>query len=75
VDTDQNWAAGRYRPSIGELDCIGLIVTKFTSSEVDFRFGSGYAQFYPKYTLAPGDTVQISVNGASKTVPVKYGAP
>jgi len=27
------WSAGRYRPALGELDCIGIIVTTYTSGE------------------------------------------
>ena len=73
-NTTANWAAGRYRPSSNELDCIGLIVTKFTPTEVDYRLGSAYQQFSPKYQLAAGDTVQVAVNGTTKTVHVKYGA-
>jgi hypothetical protein len=73
-DTTANWAAGRYRPAANELDCIALIVTKFTPTEVDYRFGGFYAQVYPKLALTTGDTVQVAVNGATKTVHVKYGA-
>ena len=73
-DNTRSLAAGRYRPSVNELDCIGLIVTKFTPTEVAYRFGSYYEQVYPKYVLTPGDTVEVVVNGATKTVHVKYGA-
>src|SRR5262249_7185914 len=31
------WSAGRYRPSLNELDCIGVIVIKFTRTLVVFR--------------------------------------
>ena len=48
-------------------------MTKFTATEVDYRFGGFYAQVYPKLALAAGDTVQVAVNGATKTVHVKYG--
>ena len=72
-DNTGNFAAGRYRPTVNELDCIGLIVTKFTPTEVDFRPGSGYQQFSPKYQINDGDAIEVAVNGASKTVHVKYG--
>ena len=49
-------------------------MTKFTPTEVDYRLGSAYQQFSPKYQLAAGDAVQVAVNGATKTVHVKYGA-
>jgi hypothetical protein len=73
ADDARRMAAGRYRPEINELDCIGLIVTKFTPTEVDYRFGAYYAQVYPKYPLAAGDSIEVGVNGATKTVHVKYG--
>jgi hypothetical protein len=55
--------------------CIGLIPTKISPSELDLRLGSFYAQFYPKFTLAPGDRVQVIANGAGIDVHVAYGAP
>jgi hypothetical protein len=70
----KNWAGGRYRPSLNETDCIDLVVTKFTATEVDFHFGRSYMSFYPKFSLNDGDTVEVGVNGATKTVHVKYGA-
>ena len=73
-DTTANWAAGRYRPAANELDCIALIVTRFTQTEVAYRFGGFYAQVYPKLALTAGDTVQVTVNGATRTVHVRYGA-
>ena len=72
-DNTGNFAAGRYHPTLNELDCIGLIVTKVTPTEVDFRPGSAYQQFSPKYQINNGDAVRSRVNGASKTVHVKYG--
>jgi hypothetical protein len=50
-------------------------VTKFTPTEVDFHFGPPYSSFYPKFSLNDGDQVQVALNGAAKTVHVKYGAP
>jgi hypothetical protein len=70
----KNWAGGRYRPSLNETDCIDLVVTKFTSTEVDFHFGPFYAQYHNKFSLEKGDEVQVAVNGATKTVHVEYGA-
>ena len=70
----KNWAGGRYRPSLNETDCIDLVVTKFTPTEVDFHFGRSYASFYPKFSLNDGDAVEVGVNGATRTVHVKYGA-
>jgi hypothetical protein len=31
---------------LNELDCLGLIVTKFTSTEVDLQIGGFYTQNY-----------------------------
>jgi hypothetical protein len=72
ADPARNWSGGRYRPSLGETDCIDLIVTKFTSAEVDFHFGPFYIQNHPKFSLDTGDSVQIVVNDASTTVSVSY---
>jgi hypothetical protein len=73
-DVGTSTAAGRYRPALNELDCIGLIVTKFTETEVDLRLGGFYKQFYPKYAIPNGHVVEAVVNGATITVHVKYGA-
>jgi hypothetical protein len=70
----RNWAGGRYRPSLNETDCIDLVVTRFTQTEVDLHFGRPYMSFYPKFSLDNGDVVEVGVNGATKTVHVKYGA-
>lgn len=69
----QNWAGGRYRPSLNETDCIDLVVTKFTPTEVDFHFGQPYVSFYPKFSLTPGLQVTVDVNGATLDTTVKYG--
>jgi hypothetical protein len=68
-----NWAAGRYRPELNETDCLDLVVTKFTPTEVDFHFGQPYVSFYPKFSLAPGSQVQVGVNGLTYDATVKYG--
>jgi hypothetical protein len=70
----KSWAGGRYRPSLNETDCIDLVVTKFTATEVDFHFGPFYAQNHAQFSLDNGDEVEVAVNGATKTVHVKYGA-
>jgi hypothetical protein len=68
-----NWAGGRYRPELNETDCIDLVVTKFTSTDIEFHFGQSYQTFYPKFALAPGTRVQVVVNGATYNITVKYG--
>ena len=74
-DTTGNWAAGRYRPSASELDCIGLIVTKFTATEVDFRLGSGYQQVYPKLRSSPRATPSKSPSTAPPRPSTSNTAP
>jgi hypothetical protein len=70
----KNWSGGRYRPSLNETDCLDLVVTKFTPTEVDFHFGPFYTQNHTQFSLDDGDVVELGVNGAAKTVHVKYGA-
>jgi hypothetical protein len=69
----KNWSGGRYQPTITETDCIDLIVTKFTQTEVDFHFGPFYTSSYPKFSLAPGSQVEVGVNGVTSAATVKYG--
>jgi hypothetical protein len=54
--------------------CIGIVPTKVTTGEVDFRLGSFYTKLYPKFSLDPGDQVQLVLNGAVRDVRVTYGA-
>ena len=65
------WSAGRYRPGIHELDCIGLIVTRYTSGEVGFHVGGFFKQNH--FRLDPGDYVGIVVNNVGTgIIRVKY---
>jgi len=70
----KNWSGGRYQPSLNETDCIDLVVTKFTQSEVDFHFGPFYVAHSKQFPIANGDEAQVVVNGAEKTVHMKYGS-
>ena len=66
------WSAGRYRPALNELDCIGIVLEQWTSGAIQFRLGSGYLQgHYPQ--LHNGDYVQIVWNHLTIGVHVKYG--
>ena len=66
------WSAGRYRPGLRELDCIGIVLEQWTSGAIQFRLGSGYLQgHYPQ--LRNGDYVQIVWNHLTVGVHVKYG--
>ena len=68
VVSSKGWSGGRSRPTANETDCIDLVVTKFTPTEVSFHFGPFYAKYASKFPLAPGDQLQIVVNGETKTV-------
>jgi hypothetical protein len=68
-----SWSGGRYRPNLNETDCIDLVVTKFTPTEVDFHFGPFYTRFYPKFSLDAGAAVTVVVNQASANATVRYG--
>jgi hypothetical protein len=69
----QGWSGGRYQPTLNEIDCIDLVVTKFTPTEVDFHFGPFYKSAYPKFALSPGNQVEVGVNGATYDTTVTYG--
>jgi len=60
-DTTQGWTAGQAG------DCIGLIVTSWTGTQVTFGFGNQYAN-YP--AVQPTDQVQLSVQGAAYRGPL-----
>ena len=70
----RNWAGGRFRPELGELDCIGLLASSFNPNQVVFKFGSAYAQFQQSknFVLAEGDPFQLIVNGAAFQGTVHY---
>jgi hypothetical protein len=60
-DITQGWTAGQAG------DCIGLIVTSWTSTQVVFGFGSEYASFP---SIQSGDQAGLSVQGATFTGPL-----
>jgi hypothetical protein len=58
------WSAGRYRPKLGELDCIGVIINRYTASTIVFHLGKAYPHFAgapAHYRLAPGDRFEVGV--------------
>jgi hypothetical protein len=71
-DLTKNWSAGFASPN--NTSCIGIIPTKVTGGEIDFRLGSFYTNLYPKFSLSPGDNIQVVLNGAAKDVIVRYGS-
>lgn len=75
-DFSQSWSAGNTAAS----DCIGLIVVKYTATEVRFRLGSYYRRHYRRrvgtgagtYELAPGDLAVVVVRGTPVVAHVDY---
>jgi len=62
----QLYAAGRYRPTLNELDCIGIVVLAHTSRRITFTLGHGYQQYYgakPRF-IRNGDVVEVGVGAA-----------
>ena len=72
-DLSKGWSAGAAFEKLHNTSCIGIIPTKVTLDEVDFRLGSFYSTFYPKFSLSAGDQVQLVLNGAVKNTQVRYG--
>ena len=60
-DATQGWTAGQAG------DCIGLIVTSWTSTQVVFGFGNEYGNYPP---VQAGDQVQVEVQGATFSGPL-----
>jgi hypothetical protein len=70
----QLYAAGRYRPGLNELDCIGIVVTSHTATRVTFTLGHAYAQYYrakPRW-IHRGDVVEVVLKGAASATVVRF---
>lgn len=61
---------GRYDSTIDELDCIGLLVTSYSDTQVVFTLGAEYSE--GGYSLAQGDPYTVYVNGAQTSGTVIY---
>jgi hypothetical protein len=79
VDSTQqpNWSGGRYRPKLGELDCVGVVVLSFSQAKVVFRFDAAYREpleNHPdrSYHLLENDAFTVGVNGAHFSGRVHY---
>jgi hypothetical protein len=72
-DLTKGWSAGMAFPALHNTACIGIVPTKATSGEVDFRLGAFYTKLYPKFSLDPGEQVQLVLNGAVRDARVAYG--
>lgn len=64
------WSAGRYRPAINELDCVGLLIVSYTPTKAVFHLGVDYKVHH--YQLTEGDPYQVAVSGAVKRGIVHY---
>ena len=64
------WSAGRYRPAQNELDCVGVIVVKFSPSLVVLRLGAFYTE--AKLRLAQNDVFTLGINAARFHARVRY---
>jgi hypothetical protein len=56
-------SAGRYRPSLlprHELDCVGLIVVRYTPTRITFKLGSDYAAHH--YRIDKGDRYELGIH-------------
>lgn len=71
---NQLYSAGRYRPKLNELDCIGIVVLTHTAERLSFTFGHGYVQYYrtkPRL-MRSGDVVEIGVGSARFATVVRF---
>jgi hypothetical protein len=62
----QLYSAGRYRPTLNELDCIGIVVLKHTAERISFTLGRGYQQYYgakPRF-IRNGDVIEVGIGPA-----------
>ena len=63
--TQQGWTAGQTG------DCIGLIVSSYTATQIVYQFGSFYSNFNP---VTSGDSYKLEVQGVASTGTVTYTA-
>ena len=70
-DKTKGWTAGQYKPKQNAgYDCIGLLVSEFTGTQIVFTFGSYYGQYGP---LQPGDKWRLHVRGATASGKAPFG--
>lgn len=62
-DVTQVWTAGQ------DGDCIGLIFSSYTETEVIFHLGSGYVEYTP---MQKKDHYKLTLNGLSKEGKVSF---
>jgi hypothetical protein len=59
------WSAGRYRPSLHELDCVGISRLKYSPTKITFHFGAAGLRALGA-VLNRGYRYTVSVKGAVK---------
>jgi hypothetical protein len=64
TETTQGWTAGE----IG--DCIGLVVTSYSETQIVYRFGAGYSHYGQ---VTSGDGYAVAVYGRKHSGTVAYG--
>ena len=64
-DVTESWGGGE----LG--DCIGLLLTSWSSTKVVFTFGNEYANYGP---INAGDQIEVTVQGVTDTVPASFAA-
>jgi hypothetical protein len=62
-DSTENWGAG------GTGNCIGLVVSSWSATQVVFTIGSEYANYGP---IKTGDQIEAVVKGASDSVAASF---
>jgi hypothetical protein len=69
------YSAGRYRPALNELDCIGIVVLAKSPTHVSFTLGHAYLQYYKAKPglIRSGDVIEVVLNGAAFATVVRYG--
>ncbi len=65
-DTTESWGAGQ------SGDCIGLLLTSWSNTQVVFTVGNEYAHYGP---IAVGDQIKVTVQGATDTVTASFSTP
>ncbi len=64
-DLTEGWGAGE------SGDCIGLLLTSWSSTKVVFAFGNEYANYGP---IKAGDQIEVTLQGATDTVLASFTA-
>jgi len=70
-DKSKGWTAGQYKPKQNAgYDCIGLLVSEFTDTQIVFTFGSYYGVYGP---LQEGDKWRVHVHGTTASGKAPFG--